>query len=340
MNRKLAHLMDHAVIRFATCMMRDGHQDHDAHPEQQENWRAYPRDLGSWDTLFALPEPIPNLHECFGKPRRLGSVVHRSFQFDSPLQSPWAVNNRVNGNYFVGSGDDTLERPVVLFLHGWNASIAYYVNYCRTGHRLARRGIHCALVNLPYHVQRKPNRWNEYFLTENISQTVQAVQQAVIEARIILRWLRSHHRGPVGVWGISLGGWIASILACVERELDFAILMTPAVRLDRQIWELAFLKAMKAVFLEQGASQEDIARIAAPMLPKFHQPLLERDRILLIEALYDQFLGPETIDELWQAWGKPRIERYNHGHISILMDQGVLQTAADFIKTIKRRPTE
>ncbi len=76
------------------------------------------------------------------------------------------------------------------------------------------------------------------------------------------------------------------------------------------------------------------------MLPKFHQPLLERDRILLIEALYDQFLGPETIDELWQAWGKPRIERYNHGHISILMDQGVLQTATDFIKTIKRRPAE
>ncbi|MCX6907696.1 MAG: alpha/beta fold hydrolase [Verrucomicrobia bacterium] len=340
MNRKVAHLMDRAVIRFATCMMRDGHQDHDEHPEQQESWRSYPRDLGSWDTLFALPEPMPNLHECFGKPHWLGPVVHRSFQFDSPIQSPWTVNNRVNGNYFVGRGDDALERPVVLFLHGWNASIAYYLNYCRTGHRLARRDIHCALVNLPYHVRRKPNRWNEYFLTENITQTVQAVQQAVIEARIILRWLREHHRGPVGVWGISLGGWIASILACVERELDFAVLMTPAVRLDRQIWDLAFLKAMKASFLKQGASQEDIERIAAPMLPKFHQPLLERDRILLIEALYDQFLGPETIDELWQAWGQPRIERYQHGHISILMDASVLQTATDFIKTIKRRPAE
>ena len=28
----------------------------------------------------------------------------------------------------------------------------------------------------------------------------------------------------------------------------------------------------------------------------------------------------------------------HHGHISILMDAGVLQTATDFIKTIQRRP--
>jgi pimeloyl-ACP methyl ester carboxylesterase len=338
MNRKVAHFMDRAVMRFASCMMRDGHQDHHEHPDQQESWRSYPRDLGSWETLFALPDPMPDFEHCLGKPRRLGPVTHRSFRFDSPLESPWAVNNRVAGNYFVGRDDDALDRPAVLFLHGWNASVAYYINYCRTGHRLARRGIHCALVNMPYHVQRKPNRWNEYFLTENIARTAQAVQQAVIESRIILRWLRAHHRGPVGVWGISLGGWIASILACVERELDFAVLMTPAVRLDRQIWELEFLKAMKQSFIEQGATREDIERVAMPMLPKFHQPLLERDRILIIQALYDQFLGTDTIDELWQAWGRPRIERYPHGHISILMDAGVLQTACDFIKTMRRHP--
>jgi pimeloyl-ACP methyl ester carboxylesterase len=338
MNKKVAHLMDRAVIRFACSMMRDGHRDHDDHAQQHVEWKTYPRELGPWETIFALPEPMPHLEGALGKPHWLGPVTHRRFHFPSPIESPWPDNNRVGGDYFEGHGDRVRERPTVLFLHGWNASIAYYINYCRTGHRLARRGVNCALVHLPYHVSRKPNRWKEYFLTENIAQTVQAVQQAVIEARVILRWLRERQAGPVGVWGISLGGWIASILACVEPVLDFAVLMTPAVRLDRQVWELEFLSDMKESLLAQGATREDVIRIAEPLLPKFHKPLVPVDRILMLEALYDQFLGPETIDELWRAWGQPQIERYHHGHISILMDRNVLHRATDFIKGMTRHP--
>ncbi|MBI5397291.1 MAG: alpha/beta hydrolase [Verrucomicrobia bacterium] len=337
MNEKVAHLMDRAVIRFATNMMRDGHSDHENHPEQKELWQAYPRTLGSWETLFALPEPLTDVEQCLSRPLWLGPATHRSFHFPSPVTTPWEINNRVGGDYFEGHGPDARQRPTVLLLHGWNTNIAYYLNYCRTGHRFARRGINCALMHLPYHVDRKPNRWKEYFLTENIAHTVQAVQQAVIEARVVLRWLRARQSGPVGIWGISLGGWIASIVACVEKELDFAVLMTPAVRLDRQVWELKFLAAMKESLLAQGATREDIIRIAEPLLPKFHKPLIERERILILEALYDQFLGPETIDELWQAWDKPPIERYRHGHISILMDARVLGRTADFIKTMTRR---
>jgi len=329
--------MDRAVLRLASRMISEGHSDHEDHTEHRESWTAYPRDLGSWDTLFALPETMPDVEVGLGKALWLGPASMQRFQFPSPIETPWPENNRCAGNYFEANARDARQRPAVIFLHGWNATIAYYVNYCRTGHRLARRGVNCLLVQMPYHVQRKPNWRKEYFLTEKIAQTVQAVQQAVVEARILLRWLRARQTGPVGVWGISLGGWIASILACVERELDFAVLMTPAVRLDRQIWELDFLMAMKTSLLDQGASREDIVRIAEPLLPKFHKPLLEKERILIIEALYDLFLGPETIDELWQAWDQPRIERYQHGHISILMDAGVLRTATEFIKSIERR---
>lgn len=338
MNEKVAHMMDRAVLRFANRMVRDGHSDHADHPELKDTWQAYPRTLGSWDTLFALPEPMTDVESHLSRPHWMGPATHRSFHFPSPVTTPWEINNRVGGDYFEGHGPDTRQRPTVLLLHGWNASIAYYMNYCRTGHRFARRGINCALMHLPYHVDRKPNRWKEYFLTENIAHTVQAVQQAVIEARIVLRWLRDRHSGPVGIWGISLSGWIASIVACVEKELDFAVLMTPAVRLDRQIWDLKFLSAMKESLLAQGATREDIIRIAEPLMPKLHKPLLERDRILIVEALYDQFLGPETIDELWHAWDKPPIERYRHGHVSILMDGTVLGRTANFIRTMTRRP--
>jgi len=53
--------------------------------------------------------------------------------------------------------------------------------------------------------------------------------------------------------------------------------------------------------------------------------------------LYDQFLGPETIEELWQAWDKPLIERYRHGHVSLLMDGKVLARTAEFIRTMTRQ---
>jgi hypothetical protein len=141
----------------------------------------------------------------------------------------------------------------------------------------------------------------------------------------------------VGAWGISLGGWIASLLACVEPELDYVVLMTPALRLDREIWELPFLRGMRESLTQQGATAAEVLQIARPILPCFHAPQVPRERILLIQAMYDRFLKPETIDELWEAWGRPPIARYPHGHISILMSRAVRARATEFIKAVRGR---
>ena len=35
-------------------------------------------------------------------------------------------------------------------------------------------------------------------------------------------------------------------------------------------------------------------------------------------GLYDLFVGGESVDELWEKWGKPERWKVKHGHISIL----------------------
>ncbi|MCX7827037.1 MAG: hypothetical protein N2689_16025, partial [Verrucomicrobiae bacterium] len=81
MNRRLANLMDRTILRLASRMISDGHSDHEDHSEHRQSWSAYPRDLGSWETLFALPETMPDVELGLGKPVWLGPASMRRFQF-------------------------------------------------------------------------------------------------------------------------------------------------------------------------------------------------------------------------------------------------------------------
>lgn len=43
---------------------------------------------------------------------------------------------------------------------------------------------------------------------------------------------------------------------------------------------------------------------------------ISKERILLIEAVYDLFATKDPIEELWRQWGQPEIWRVPHGHFS------------------------
>jgi hypothetical protein len=61
--------------------------------------------------------------------------------------------------------------------------------------------------------------------------------------------------------------------------------------------------------------REILDNIALPNLT----PLLPRDRIFIAEGIYDGMVPVDLIEKLWRAWGRPRIRRYPHGHLSVII---------------------
>jgi len=113
-------------------------------------------------------------------------------------------------------------RRAVVLLPFWNAARA---DTSRFGALLARSGIGCVQLSLPYHDERQtPGRgFAQEIASENLGLTIQANRQAVVDARAALTWLEASGYERLGIIGMSLGSSIASIVAGLDdREIGRA----------------------------------------------------------------------------------------------------------------------
>jgi len=249
----------------------------------------------------------------------------REFEFRSPVETAWPENNMVHGRLFR-RGRRWQDKPVVILLHGWNAETGYRVLFPYLARRLMRAGLNAAMIELPYHSHRKP-RGNEAirnFISDDLMNVVEAVRQAIADTRAVLAWLAAQGCPRVGLWGISLGAWLAGHVACVDDRADFAVLMTPVSRMDRVIAELDFCEPIRRTL--NGANVRlDRLNLDA------HRPRLSRRNILIVQSAHDLFAPAETIEELWRAWDKPVIWRLPHGHISAMMSTPMMERTVNWI---------
>jgi len=243
----------------------------------------------------------------------------RDFEFTSPLTSRWAANNRVRGKLFR-AGRDWQRRPSVILLHGWNAELQYRWQFQFLGAQLARAGVNAATFQLPYHGRRRPCEPGaiQNFISYDLLHMLEATRQSLADARALMMWLASQGSPTVGVWGISLGAWLAGLLISADARAKFAVLLTPIASVEQAIDGLAFCESIRSS-LQKTSVRLDPLNLAS------HHPLPARANILIVEAQYDVFAPAQTVENLWQAWGKPEIWRLPHGHISILLSPLILR---------------
>jgi pimeloyl-ACP methyl ester carboxylesterase len=241
------------------------------------------------------------------------------------VATPWAENNVVFGKLYR-AGRKWQERPSVILLHGWNGELGYRWQFPWLAWRLVRSGVNAAMIELPYHNRRKPCAAGAItnFISHDLLRMVEATQQAVADTRALMGWLLGEGSPVVGLWGLSLGGWLAGLVACHDARARFAVLMTPVVRMDRAVRDLAFCEPIRRS-LEGTSIRLDPLNLAS------HFPRTGPETILLVESQHDLFAPPETIEELWSAWRRPEIWRLKHGHISILISLPVMERTVKWI---------
>ena len=255
-------------------------------------------------------------------------VGKNSFQFKSPISTPWEVNNLVRGELFR-CAENWQNCPTVILLHGWNDEIGYRFRFPYLAKLLARHRVNCAVIELPYHLQRRPRGRDAItnFISEDLWRMIEATRQAIADTRALVKWLHAQGCEKVGLWGVSLGGWLGGLVVCCEPFVNFAVLTTPVAKLERVITELAFCAPIRRSY--------EVSKISLAKLNlASHHPKTHRENILIQEAEDDLFAPKEAIEEFWAAWNEPQIWRMRHGHISILMSVPVMKRTVTWIAAL------
>jgi dienelactone hydrolase len=251
------------------------------------------------------------------KPAAIEFADPANFRFASPRPSAHAVNNVAQGRLYR-CGERWQQKPVVLLLHGWNDVLDHHFFFPRHARQLNQMGISAATLQLPWQFDRRPRELGAWgnFLSVDVLHTVEATLQAMAEIRAFVNWLSEQSCPFVGLWGISMGAWLAGLTVCNDSRIGCAVLTVPVARLDRIIEETAFCETIRCALQDRRV---DLHKLN----PVSNRPVIAREKILLIEAEYDLFVPKETVEDLWRAWDKPEIWRYRHGHISVLCAPGL-----------------
>lgn len=253
------------------------------------------------------------------------------FHFVSPAPSLWENNNVVRCR-LVPAGRNWRERPTVILLHGWNAELQHQWLSPHWARLLGRAGVNGVLFELPLHGARRPRRpaLIRNFLSGDLRHVMLATHQTLAELRALALWLRAEGSPRVGLWGVSLGGWLAGLAAAHHPEIDLAVLVTPVVRMDRALHELPFCAEIRD---ELSGLHDEFRNLNLVE----HRLLLPRERMLILAGQWDLFAAPDTVDELEAAWG-PEVWRRPQGHISMLMAPGMMRRVACWAKTKMAEP--
>jgi dienelactone hydrolase len=263
--------------------------------------------------FYPAPPPVrPLLWETLDE---LDGVERERLVFPSHVPFGISANDQVTVYFYRPAAG----RPFysLLILPGiWRRDRRFEDRLCR---ELARQGVSCALLTLPFHWERAPAGVPDgaYFVSADPLWTAAAFRQAVVDARGVLGLLRG--RGaPVGVVGFSLGGIIGHMLMALER-LDLGVLALAGGNIAAIVWESLLTQRHRQAMEARGVTLSRLAALWAIGDPTRHAWRARPPRVLMVNAQYDLLVPRAFTDELWHALGSPPIRWLPAGHITAFL---------------------
>ena len=246
------------------------------------------------------------------QPAQVESNGAPHFRFPSPRPSKCTENNVVHGRLYR-CAERWQERPTIILLPGANSALSHRLRFPLIARRCNRAGFNAATLVLPYHFQRRPRQPGTSNSPDYL-RDAEAAAQAVAEIRALTGWLLGAGCPAVALWGGSYGGWLAGLTVCRDERLATAVLTVPRVRSNCSIGERVIWRSTREALQQQRPAREALNLTSWSLTSA--QPVIPKEKILLVEAIHDLFATKESIDDLWQSWKQPEIWRVPHGHFS------------------------
>jgi hypothetical protein len=151
-------------------------------------------------------------------------------------------------------------------------------------------------------------------LEPELANVLHLFAQAVWDLRRMVGWIRSQSDAPVGLYGISLGGYTVSLAAAFIDDLACVLAGVPAVdftSLARDNEPLAYQAYGRDLQTDWTLVQD----VMFPISPLSFEPRLSVDRRFIYAGVADRVARPDQARALWRHWGRPEIEWLSSGHV-------------------------
>ncbi|CAF0705273.1 alpha/beta hydrolase [Candidatus Methylacidithermus pantelleriae] len=282
--------------------------------------KDYPFQLDRYIATWEDKDPL----EYYGIPEKQASNLlqviqrqvergERKIRFRSLIESPFARNNVAVFDFYPCPFG--WHAPTMILAHGLMS--VSDIGYRIWAERLNRWGWNAIFMHLPYHYERRPKGYltGELAVGADLIRTAEGVRQAVVDMRVVVRWLVSQGSARIGGWGTSYGGWIVGQTACVEPLLERVILVEPILRIDKAMWESPAGAGLRRELRRVGVTQELTERHLRLACPSYNSPKAKRGFILLVAGEYDRIVPPELLWELHRRWEGSHFYCFPQGHV-------------------------
>jgi hypothetical protein len=294
-------------------------------------WLAHP--AGYHETPPPLTDPRI-------RAARVYNLDYEHIQFESayapraedPGRDRWLsrVANRTAHAWVLRHGSEP--RPWLVCIHGYEMGFAAIDLLAFRAARLHfKYGLNVALPVLPLHGPRRYGRSGEGFLAGQFLDTIHAEAQAMWDIRRLLSWVRSQNPPGVGVYGLSLGGYNAALLASLESDLSCAIAGIPATDFSRLAWRHG--ARLQILYAERrGLVHDEVSEVMRVVSPLALPPRIPKERRYLFAGVADRVVPAEQARDLWRHWDRPRIAWYQGAHVTFRMHPEVDRLFQDALR--------
>lgn len=266
----------------------------------------------------------PRMHSW---PRRHESITFASgFQPRSmePAADRWPRNTG-NDTVFVRLlRHHTTARPWVVCLHGFGMNASRFdLTPLWANHLHVKGGFNVAVPALPFHGPRRSPDCGQ-LLSLDLVMTLHAISQAIWDVRRLIRWI--HHIGgtAVGVYGLSLGGYLATLLAgiepveCVAAGIPFTDVLGLMAHHHPPPEYLDVLR---------GDATANAFRVVSPLAAT---PVVDRRAVFAGRA--DRLIPTSHSAALEHVWQQSAVRWYDGGHIGYMWSRETKAFVTDFLR--------
>ena len=220
-------------------------------------------------------------------------------------------------------------RPWLVCVHGF-AMGSPLVNFLGfpTHFLHERLGLNLIFPILPLHGPRAAGRMSGgEVLSPDYLRMVLLFAQAVWDVRRAISWVRAQGGEQIGLFGISLGGYVSSLVSSLEDELRCVIAGIPAVDFaclarDNEPW------IMRRYDRDFALDWQLVRAITHVVSPLAFTPKIPREGRFIYAGVADRIARPDQARALWRHWNRPAIHWFQGGHVLGLRDASV----APFLK--------
>ena len=265
------------------------------------------------------------------KGRHLGLRFSR-VSFDSgfeptgaaPVRDRW-LSYRANrtAHACVLRHDDDKPRPWLFCLHGLGTGAAWMDLPAFRAQRIHQElGVNVVLPLLPLHGARRERGMHRgAMLSFELVDTVQALAQAVWDVRRLLAWARQEGADRIGLFGLSVGAYTASLVAGLE-PCDLLLAGIPFADIP-SLYDGHTPPDMRVLAAEHGMPDRELQELFRVVSPHSLRPRAPLECRYIFAGLADHVTPPAQAEQLWELWDRPTIEWFDGGHVSFYWSKPV-----------------